>query len=238
MISIGVGNHRFHDSTSANSPTVIRRETDTEVSLRIHFFDAVDSFNVEAHYLLDPYEPVISPQIQVIAGSTIGMGVVSRPDAVICDGTSNETKVGLGEFKPPWVVKTSAIQSFMNRLPFTHFGNQFIAITRREEEQRNVGKGLTQLYHDLITDHLTLGFLATTDDFIFCQINPLDRTELQVCHLRVERADRPSVGALCTVQKGLATLAWLGRKPVFGEDKPEPEGLKKWSKYPMRGNSR
>ena len=233
MVSIGVGNLRLRDSPGATNPTVIRRETDTTDSSRWHFFTAVDFFNFDAHHLLDPYEPVISPRIQVIASPTAGMGVFGRPDVVICDGTRNEMKVGLGEVKPPWVVRTSAVQAFLNRLRIDHFGSQFIAVTGTEDQQWNVGKGLTQIYHDLITDGLTLGFLATTDDFIFCQINQMDRKELQICHLRIERADMPRVGAPCTVQAGLATLAWMGQKPIFGAPRPKPRDLERWSNHPL-----
>ena len=102
----------------------------------------------------------------------------------------------------------------MNRLRIDHFGSQFIAVTGTEDQQWNVGKGLTQIYHYLISDGLTLGFLATTDDFIFCQINQMDRKELQICHL-IGRADMPRVVAPCTVQAGLATLAWMGQKNHF-----------------------
>ena len=176
-------------------------------------------------------EVPISDSVRVIAVPTAGLGVFSHPDKVICDGTAYEVKVGFGEVKPPWVMKTIGALTFANRLPFNRFGEDFISNIESEDAQKNVDKGLTQRYSNLLNDGLSLGFLATTEIFFFCCINPEDRGEFQVFPLMVDRIDLPRNGAPSpfTVQMGLATLAWMGRKPIFGEPREMPGGLALWS---------
>jgi hypothetical protein len=192
-----------------------------------------NKFNYNVRQILHPHDHAISDATRVIAVPTVGLGVYSNPDRVICDGSSRELKVGIGEIKAPWVLETAGAMAFVNRLPIEHFGEDFVAVTPWRDIQRNVGKGLTQLYHDMIMDGMTVGFLATTEVFFFCLINPEDRTDLRVFTLKVHRADVPRSGPLppFTVQVGLATLAWMGRVN-FSQPKPMPEDLETWSNHP------
>jgi len=234
MISMGLGNV-WVPTYSGVGRAVIGSEPEVTTSLFNDFFNTIDKYNYDLQDVLRPGEPAISDSVRVIAVPTAGLGVFSHPDKVICNGSAYEVKVGFGEVKPPWVMKTIGALTFANRLPFERFGEDFLAIIESEDAQKNVGKGLTQLYSDLLNDGLSLGFLATTEIFFFCCINPEDRGEFQNFPLMVDRMDIPRNGAQSpfTVQMGLATLAWMGRIPIFGEPRPMPRGLALWSKQPL-----
>ena len=230
MLSMGLGNV-WVPTYSGVGRAIIGSEPEVTTSLFNDFFNTIDKFNYDLQAVLRPGEVPISDCVRVIAVPTAGLGVFSHPEKVICDRTAHEVKVGFGEVKPAWVMKTSGALTFANRLPFNHFGEDFIANIESEDSQKNVGKGLTQLYSDLLNEAGSLGFLATTETFFFCCINPEDRGEFQIFPLVVDRIDLPRNGApsLFTIQMGLATLAWMGRKPIFGEPREMPRGLALWS---------
>ena len=230
MVTMGLGNVWIPSSPSLRRMR-IGSEPEVTTSLFYDFFNTVNDFNYDLQHILHAGEPPVSESVRVIATPTAGLGVFSHPDQVITDGSAYEKKIGLGEIKPPWVLKTSGALEFANRLPFNHLGSEFLALVHHEDAQKNVAKGLVQLYSDLLTDGLSLGFLATTEIFFFCLINPLDRTEFQIFPLLVDRSDRPRNGAPSpfTVQEGLATLAWMGRKGIFSDPKDKPGNLSLWS---------
>jgi len=141
-------------------------------------------------------------------------------------------KVALGEVKTPWVIKKSQYQSFINyRMPIADFGTSFVATVKFGDEHYNMGRGLTQIYSDLLTDRLSIGFLATTDFFMFCRIPPENPKSLYIFPLKIERASVPMQGRPpFTVQMGLATLSWRGRtEPRLPERLPHD--IKTWRTY-------
>jgi hypothetical protein len=181
MMGIGVGNVPFPPVFDSDRD-MIGSEPEASTSLNNDFFKSVNKFNYNVRHILHPHDHAISDATRVIAVPTVGLGVYSNPDRVICDGSSRELKVGIGEIKAPWVLETAGAMAFVNRLPIEHFGGDFVAVTPWRDIQRNVGKGLTQLYHDMIMDGMTVGFLATTEVFFFCLINPEDRTRSSCIH--------------------------------------------------------
>ena len=81
----------------------------------------------------------------------------------------------------------------------------------------------------MITDGLSIGFLATSDSITYCFIPPENRTCLKIFSQRILRAECPwEMGPqLFTVQGGLATLAWIAKRQ-YSNMYPRPEGLKVW----------
>jgi hypothetical protein len=191
---------------------VIHGEEDARHSLR-HFYDMVNHFHLDYHQFLEPGTPPPLPSTQVYSLPVAALGVISNPDVVITNGQPEMTKVGFGEVKPSWVVTRNKISEFMGRLPFTNFGEQFIAVPGQEQETLMVGRALTQIYSDLITDGLSVGFLATTEAVIYCFIPPEDRTCVNIFFHRIYRVERPweFEPHRFTVQVGLATLAWIAK---------------------------
>lgn len=238
MITMGLGNVLV-PCHAGDRRGIIGSEAEVTSSLGHDFFDTINEFNYDVQGIIHAGEPPFDDSVRVIATPTAGLGVYSHPDQVITDGSAFEIKVGLGEIKPPWVLKTAGALAFTARLPFNHLGNEFVALVNQDDAQKNVAKGLVQLYSDLLTDGLSLGFLATTEVFFFCLINPLDRTEFQIFPLLVDRSDLPRNGALSpfTVQEGLATFAYMGKKPIFSAPRPRPNGLSLWSNLTLRVRS-
>jgi hypothetical protein len=202
----------------------LRHEGDTTRSLH-EYFNMVNDFNLSFYQLLEPDLPPIPPYTDVITAPTVSLNVVSKADMVITDGSYEMKKVGLGEIKPPWVVQRGGIVNFMNRLPISHFGVQFIAhFTNKDHKDPailNVGKAVTEIYSDLLTDGLSLGFLATIDSLIVCFIPPEDRTCLKVYFHPIYRQERPweFMPGMPTVQVSLMTLAWMGKTQFSGHQK-------------------
>src|SRR5271154_6117595 len=149
MMGIGVGNAPFPPVFDSDRD-VIGSEPEASTSLNNDFFKSVNKFNYNVRHILHPHDQAISDATRVIAVPTVGLGVYSNPDGVICDGSSRELKVGIGEIKAPWVLETAGAMAFVNRLPIEHFGEDFVAVTPWRDIKRNVVKGLTQLYHDMI----------------------------------------------------------------------------------------
>jgi hypothetical protein len=237
MHSRGLGGSRFDAfakihtrfyTTSMLMADVIRGEEDARNSLR-HFYDMVNHFNLDYYQFLEPGAPPALPSTQVYSLPVTALGVISNLDVVITNGQPVMTKVGLGEVKPSWVVTRANVSDFMGRLPFTHFGEQFIAVPGQEQETLMVGRALTQIYGDMITDGLSIGFLATTDVIIYCLIPPEDRTSVYLYSHRVYREDRPWEidPTRFTVQVGLATLAWIA-KTRYSTLHPRPHRQKVW----------
>ena len=210
-------------------PRVIQSESDARTSLEIEFFDLVNQFNLDFRPLLDPENPRLHPGTRVCQPTITPMGVWSRSDIVVTDGSGRMNKVALGEIKTPWVIKKTQYQSFIrDRMPIADFGNSFVASIKSTDDHYNMGRALTQIYNDLLTDRLSIGFLATTDFFIFCHIPPQTPKALYIFPLRINRANVPAPGPTpFTVQMGLATLFWRGRtEPRL--PKNLPPDLKTW----------
>jgi hypothetical protein len=229
MLSMGLGNV-WVPTYSGVGRAIIGSEPEVTTSLFNDFFNTIDKFNYDLQAVLRPGEVPISDSVRVIAVPTAGLGVFSHPDKVICDGTAYEVKVGFGEVKPPWVMKTTGALTFANRLPFDRFGEDFIANIESEDSQKNVGKGLTQLYSDLLNDGLVSASSLPPKSFSSVALIPRIVESFKF-FLVVDRVDLPRNGAPSpfTVQMGLATLAWMGRKPIFGEPTEMPGGLALWS---------
>jgi len=233
MLSMGLGNS-WIPSYPGTGRMVIGSEPKVTISLFNDFFNTINIFNYDLQGVLHVGEPPISDSVRVIVTLTGSFGVFSHPDQIITDGSAYDIKVGLGEVKPHWVFKTAGALAFVDRLPFDHLRSEFLALIDNEDPQKNVAKGLVQLYSDLLTDGLSLRFLATTEISLFCCINPLNRTTLQIFPLLIDRSDLPRNGApsLFTVEEGLATLAYIGRKPIFSDPRDKPDGLSLWSCFP------
>ena len=174
-----------------NAPEVLASEDDARVSLRFEFFRLVNQFNSDFRPLIDPANPTISRTTRICESAIGAWDIWSNCD-VVTDGTDRMNKVALGEVKTPWVIKKSQYQSFINyRMPIANFGTGFVATVKFGEEHYNMGRGLTQIYSDLLTDRLSIGFLATTDFFMFCRIPPENPKALYIFPLKIERASVP-----------------------------------------------
>ena len=81
----------------------------------------------------------------------------------------------------------------------------------------------------MITDGLSIGFLATSDTITYCCIPPEDRTCLKICSHRIFRGECPweTRPQQFSVQVGLATLAWIAKRQ-YSAMHPRPRGLKVW----------
>ena len=220
---------------------IIGCEPSTSTSLHLDFFGMINDFNLSFYSLLEPGLPQLANQsTEVITHYRVAnFGVVGRPDFIITDGSDAMRKVGFGEIKTQWVLRIDAIHRFFQRLPMEDFGRDYIAARFDGDEDANtlearinVAKAITQLYHDLIRDNLTIGFLATCQRIIYCFIPPSDRTQIQifVCPIyREERPWRPNMPETLhfTAQVGLATLAWLSKR-FYSAPQWHPDNLKVW----------
>ena len=221
MIQRGLGGHRFpalarmytqEYTTGRLLPCIIRDETDASRSLST-FFDIVNYFNHDFYRYLEPDLPLPEPDTQIYARPLVTFGVTSFPDIVITDGSVDMNEVGLGEIKPPWVVTFASMSNFMGRLPFANFGEEFVAAPDQTDEILRFGRTLTQIYSDLLTDRLSLGFLATTEGIVYCYVPAEERTRLNIFLQQiycVEQAWMFEPGRF-TAQVGLATLAWMAK---------------------------
>jgi hypothetical protein len=204
------------------NPTVVRGEPTSRISLH-GYFQMVNQFDIDFHQFLHPTRPHVNPAVEIYKEITAEAGVASNADLMISCGTDYQRTVGLGEVKAPWVVTRTAIQRLMIDLPFVNFGRQFVARAApsddstdqvKEEYRQHVlmGKAITQLYNDMITDGVTVGFLATTERIVYCFIPPSNRKHLS---LYVNECYRQETGwghytpeaRRFTPQVGLATLA-------------------------------
>jgi hypothetical protein len=210
---------------------VIRGEEDTRRSMH-DFYKVVDAFNLDYRRIIERNDRrPLYPHNEVYALPVAAINVFSSPDIVITDGSIDMIKVGLGEVKPPWIVRDTITTQFMNRLPIHDFGNQIVANRDQSEEVLKLCRALTQIYSDLLTDGLSVGFLTTTEFIIYCFIPPEDRTRLHIHLQRIYRAEltsesSPQPGRF-TAQVGLAALAWLA-KTRYRDLYDKPSGLKTW----------
>ena len=184
----------------------------------------------------------MNPAVEIYNEITAETGVASYADLMISCGTDCQRTVGLGEVKAPWVVTRNAIQRLMFGLPFTNFGRQFVARAVpsdnstehvKEEYRKDVlmGKAITQIYNDMITDGVTVGFLATTKRILYCFIPPSNRKHLSIYVNECYRQETgwghytPEARGF-TPQVGLAALAWIGRT-FYPDLQSKPDGLKR-----------
>jgi hypothetical protein len=118
----------------------------------------------------------------------------------------------------------------MDRLPFINFGEDFIAPQYQNSKLLLFAQSLAQVYNGMITDGLSIWFLATSDTITYCFIPPEDRTYLKIFSRRICRGDRPwEMGPQqITVQVGLATLAWIAKRQ-YSNIYTRPRGLKVWT---------
>lgn len=202
------------------------------------YFNMINDFNLSFYQLFESSLPPLTRQsTEVFTQPRVAcMRLLGNPDVIITDGTDSMEKVGCGEIKTPWVLRPDAIQDLFQRIPFDNFGRDYIAPESlfepfdSREAKVNLGKAITQLYHDLLSDSLTLGFLATTDRIIYCFIPPENRSHLEVFMNPIFRQERmwnqhmPEERRF-TAQVGLATLAWLGKR-FYATPRLVPDGLK------------
>ena len=118
-------------------------------------------------------------------------------------------------------------------MPIGDFGHGFVAPIKTTDDHYNMGRALTRIYNDLLTDRLSIGFLGRTTDFIFYRIPPQTPKALYIFPLRIKRANVPALGPTpFTVQMGPATLFWRGRtEPRL--PKNLPSDLKTWRIRPQ-----
>jgi len=255
MIACGLSDARFgafaeHGTqvfTGSHVPSrVVGSEFETLAALN-DYFEAVNDFNFSFYRFLEPGGQLIERfnQVYVFGRNTFGMEC--SPDIVITDGSQKMTPVGLGEVKTPWFVTSSSCDLFLSELPFHSFGEEFIQALPPApagesasvvHQKELLGAALVQLYSDLISAHLSVGFLATTDAIIYCCIPAQDRSRFNLCYCKIERSDRTQElevdgTFMCTPQVGLATLAWLAKR-VYSERQSKPHGLKRWGTNPLR----
>jgi hypothetical protein len=249
MLACGVGEAFTHLAredtqyyTTGHLPRqVIGCEQSTHTSLHLDFFGMVNDFNLSFYSLLEPELPPLASQATEVFTPyrVASFGVVGRPDIIITDGSDTMRKVGFGEIKTQWVLRTDAIHRFFQLLPMENFGSDYIGAefegdqdANTLESRINVAKAITQLYHDLIRDNLTTGFLATCQRIIYCFIPPNDRSQIQVFACPIYREERPWRSNMpetlhFTAQVGLATLAWLSRR-FYSAPQWHPNNLKIW----------
>lgn len=240
MHARGLGGSRFEAfakeatrifTTGDFFPEVIRAEEETRQSLR-QFFQMINNFNLDYYQFLHPGAPYPNRETEVYAYPLSSLGVYSNPDVVITNGQPAMNKVGLGEVKAPWVVIYDPhVRDFMAGLPYHNFGQRFVAAPNVPEVVM-VCRALTQIYSDILTDRVCVGFLATTDHILYCLVPPEDRTSLYVIGQRIWRREwsqyfEPSHNF--TAQVGLATLAWLGKTRYSTPQPPIRRGsMKVW----------
>lgn len=222
--------HTRHYTVGALLPEVIRDEQSSRRTLE-HFYSMVNHFHLDFHGALYPclQQPRENTEVYANAGSVVQ--VRSNPDIVITDGTDNMLKVGLGEVRSPWILTRRSIVHFMSRLPFTHFGEQFVGVEGQTEEILYTGKAITQLYNNLLTDRLSVGFVATPEAIIYCFIPPDNRTCLQIHYSPIWREIMDLVPPRFTPQVGLATLAWFAKTHFGGKKLMAPKNMRKWGNF-------
>ena len=88
---------------------VIRGGEDARRSMH-DFYKMVNAFNLDYRRIIERNDRrPLYPHNEVYALPVAALNVFSSPDAVITDGSIDMNKVGLGEVKPPWIVRDTTI---------------------------------------------------------------------------------------------------------------------------------